>query len=418
MTTETVTLLAYLTDSLDERVAKLAKKARKLGVTAPTVTYDNYRERAIRSEYGYETGEVEVVCDATLTYEEIHVSGDWTLLASIETGELGNIVYSASGDDFAHLREADLTCEHCYHNRKRKVHYVVGNAEGERKTVGSSCMKDFLGIDPRAALNFWNSIRSVMDEDEIRSNGRAEKWIKIETLAAWVAREVELAGHFTSRSAAYNSFGELTSTADAVNCNFALQEAIKVTAEDKAKVRPTTKNEETAKLVMAHLGKSLETVELVGVANATDWDYKIASFLTRGFTGIYGKDFNIIVGAIGAALRKIDKDREAAAEEANPVGLEFVDTLLNAAPKDRVEFEGTVIKVSEVENDFSYYGGSSTMIIVKLGSKDKNIKVRWFTTKDMGVNEGDVARFSVKVKNRNDHPKFGTTINSNYPKVI
>ena len=419
ISTVTVTLPAWATDKVESKLVPLAKKALKLGVAAPTVAFTNYRERELTNAHGHKTGETEVVVDATLTYEEIVVAGGWRLLASIEKGELGNIIYSASGEDFSHLQEAALTCDHCNHKRVRKVHYVVGNEEGERMTVGSTCLKDFLGISPTKALNVFSAIRDFFDDEEFRGSNNGPDFWSIERIAAWVSREVELAGGFTSRNAAYNSYGELTSTSDAVSCNISMQNNSYAKHEDKVKVRPTEKDEAKATLIINHLNKSLETVEKVGVQNASDWDYKIANYVKAGYIGIGSKDYNVFVGAVGAALRQIDRDNERKVEEANPVGLEFVDSLLNANPKDRVEFTGTVIKVSEVENNFSYYGGSSTMVIIKLGNKDKNVKVRFYTTKDLdGVEENAIVKMSVKVKNRNDHPKFGTTINANYPKVL
>lgn len=421
LTEMTVTLPAYATDRVEAKLAKLAKKAGKLGVTAPTVEFTNFREREIRSDVtGLRTGEFEVVCDATLRYEEIKVSGDWTLLASVEKEELGNVVYSASGKDFTHLREATLNCDHCHHRRARKIHYVVGNAAGEEKVVGSTCMKDFLGINPTKALNYFVAIRDFMDDEEFRSGGAGKRWVNIETLAAWTVREVELSGRFISRGAAYESYGELTSTADAVNCNFAMQDNSFAKLEDRERVKPTEKNIETARLVMAHLNKSLETVERVGVERASEWDYKIANFLKRGFTGMYGKDFNIIVGAVGAALRKIDSEREETLNAVEAFGAEYVDTVKNSKVKDRITVEGKVITVRECESNFGYYASTNTMIIVRCGHGKDSVRVRFFTSKAPfdQWNEGDKVKFSAKVKRHNDDPKWGYSVDMNYPKEL
>lgn len=407
---------AYACDIVEANIAKLAKRARKLGVTPPSVEFSNFREEK-RRDFGLKS-DFQIMCDMTLRYEEIKLSGDWTLLASVEKEELGNVVYSASGKDFTHLRTATLNCDHCNHKRVRKVHYVVGNAAGEEKVVGSTCLKDFLGVDPKKALTYFAAIHDFMDDDEYRQPGQGKPWIAIESLAAWVARDVELVGRFISCKMSYESNGDLSSTSSNVINNISLQNDSRVEEETKAMVRPTDNNTKTAALVMTYLNKSLETVEKVGVEHASDWDYKIANFLKRGYTSMYGKDYNIIVGAIGAALRKIDAEKEREAEEGNPVGLEDVDTLLNANPKSHVEFTGKVIKVSETENMFSYYAPNSTMVILKLGNKEKNVKVRFFTTKDLGVSEGDVVKMSVKVKRIDVHPRYGTTVQANYPKVL
>ena len=416
MLTEIMTIAADNQALLDERLAKLAKLAKKVGVAPPQVAYSNFREQEIVRD-SRKTGEVQVICDAALSYEPIQFEGGWKLVASVESGELGNLVYSATGKEYSHLREAKLTCEHCQIKRFRKVHYVLESEAGEEKVIGSTCMKQFLGIDPKKALNFWDTIRSLVDDDQLKS-GSGKNWFKLETLAAWVSRAVELDGAFISRSTAYNSYGEQMATADSVNCNITLQDCPHTNRDQKVLVRPTDKSKATAKLVIQQLEKSLDKVKEQGVANASDWDYKIANFVTQNFVPLYGKEYNIIVGAMGVALRNIDKEREQQAESENPVGLEYVDALFAAKAGERVTFEGKVLKISQVENNFGYGSSSSDMIIIKLGNKEKNIRVRFFTTKDLGLNEGDVVKMSVKAKNLNTHEKFGTTLNGNYPKKI
>lgn len=417
MLTEIMTIAADNTDALELRLAKLSKLAKKVGVQAPQVAYSNFLERETLTATGHKTGEFHVVCDATLSYEPIQFAGGWKLVASIESGELGNLVYSVNGKDHAHLRESKLTCEHCQIKRFRKVHYVLESETGEEKVIGSTCMKQFLGIDPKKALNFWNSIRSLVDDDQLKQ-GSGKNWFKLENLAAWVSRAVELDGRFVSRSTAFNSYEEQVATADSVNCNIALQGCPHTSKEQKLLVQPTEKSLETAKLVMKQLEKSLDKVTAQGISNSSDWDYKIANFVTQNFVPLYGKEYNIIVGAMGVALRNIDKENELNADNEDPVGLEYVDTLFAAKAGERVTFEGKVLKISEVENNFGYGASSSNMVIIKLGNKEKNIKVRFFTTKDLGFNEGDVVKMSVKAKNLNTHEKFGTTLNSNFPKVL
>ena len=412
METTTATIKAYLTDVVEARVAKLAKRATKLGVEAPQVAFTNFREVPVRDSLGRKTKELELVCDATLTYEQIKLSGEWQLVASVERGELGNLVYSHLENDFSHLRQAKLTCDHCQVKRQRNKHFVLHSNEGEEKVVGSTCMKDFLGIDPSKAIQFWTLFKEVFADDEKAKNSKDSQWLSIKTLVAWTCREVELNG-FTSRSQAYNSYDGTVSTSDCVGMNFSIQSNPQVKQETKELVKPTTKSLEQAEQVLKELAKSLEQVATHGVDKVSEWDFKIASFLSLGY--VKGtKDFNMIVGATGSTLLNIQKKKEQAQEQ--PVDPEAAQKLLASHSGDRVDFQAKVITVREVENNFSYSGGTNLMYILKLGSKENPVKVRFFTSKDFGWNEGDLVGCSVKVKRVTSDPKWGVTVQANYPK--
>lgn len=413
METTTTTIKAYLTDLVTERVAKLAKRATKLGVEAPQVAFTNFREVPVRDSQGRKTKELELVCDATLTYEPIKLAGEWQLVASVERGELGNLVYSHLENDFSHLRQAKLTCDHCHVKRQRNKHFVLHSQTGEEKVVGSTCMKDFLGIDPSKAIQFWTLFKEVFEDDEKAKNSKDSQWLPIKTLVAWTCREVELNG-FTSRSQAYNSYDDTVSTSDSVGMNFSIQSSPQVKQETKDLVKPTSKSLEQAQQVLKELSKSLEQVEQKGITNVSEWDFKIASFLTLGY--VKGtKDFNIVVGATGSTLLKLQKQKEQAEEQ--PIDPEAANKLLKSRSGDRVDFRAKVITVREVENTFSYSSATNLMYILKLGSKENTVKVRFFTSKDFGWKEGDLVGCSVKVKRVTSDPKWGVTVQANYPKV-
>ena len=399
---------AWNEDRLHNRIAKLAKQAKKIGVAAPEVAFSDYHERV-----NPETGNNEVWCLATLQFEDIKIAGGWRLVASIEKGDLGNMVYAINGKDYSHLRTQTLTCDHCQTKRKRNKHFILVNDEGEEKCVGSTCMKDFLGVDPAKALNFFTTIRELFKDDELFSSGSGTvsvQWLRLVTAVAWVCREIEING-FVSRQQEYNH--HTISTACSVRENIFLQSASKVSQKTKEFVRPTEKNEHQAQEVVSKFNEVLKQVEQ-NPTSASEFDWKIANIAKRGFILPHSKEWNIMVGSVNFHLKAILKATE---EQAAPIGLECVDTLLNANTGERVEFEGTVLRVNEVDNQFAY-NQTSFMVIIKLGNKEKNVKVRWFSSKDMGINEGEVHKFSAKVKRIDHHPTFGTTVQANYPKII
>src|SRR6056297_2450725 len=78
LTSTSITIRAVNRAVLESRVEDLAKKAKKVGVNPPTLSFGEYYEVPEHNERGYPTGETIVKVEATLTYEDIRLSGDWT----------------------------------------------------------------------------------------------------------------------------------------------------------------------------------------------------------------------------------------------------------------------------------------------------------------------------------------------------
>lgn len=82
--------------------------------------------------------------------------GDWQVVASIEAMPGGNLVFVATEDE-ADAAQAErhrsqaIGCEHCGVSRRRKTSYLLKSGS-EYKEVGSTCLEDFTGVDPAAAL--------------------------------------------------------------------------------------------------------------------------------------------------------------------------------------------------------------------------------------------------------------------------
>lgn len=83
--------------------------------------------------------------------------GDWRVVAQVESLGSSNLVFSISRDArdnevAEQYRDCKIGCEHCNTARQRKLGYILASDEGEYKQVGSTCLEDFTGIDPAAAL--------------------------------------------------------------------------------------------------------------------------------------------------------------------------------------------------------------------------------------------------------------------------
>jgi hypothetical protein len=143
-------------------IEKLNKKCRKLGCPEMVLTFDN--DHTVKYDYHPVTGKhlvsplyIEKI-DAHLEYE-IPVIEGWELVAKLDIypGENDNAVLVSAVPDkqvpAQYKNRNYIACDHCGMNRNRYHSVLLQHTEtGEYKEVGSTCVKDFMGHDPRGFL--------------------------------------------------------------------------------------------------------------------------------------------------------------------------------------------------------------------------------------------------------------------------
>ncbi|CAM5334799.1 hypothetical protein SSTU70S_04926 [Stutzerimonas stutzeri] len=108
--------------------------------------------------------------------------GNWRVIGKLEAVQGGKLAFAVSQEaaDVAKLTAAidePLCCEHCNTKRNRKDGFLLrDNENGDYKQVGSTCLEDFTGINPAAAL-FLAQMSSVVrlaeeDFEEFSGSGR------------------------------------------------------------------------------------------------------------------------------------------------------------------------------------------------------------------------------------------------------
>lgn len=155
--------------ALEAGIAKLNKRAQKLGVTPVTFTLEGWEAVTLTHAstgiaYVRRSALVEVVGE-TPRYE------GWRFAAKIEPTEAGNLVKLMPGVDTipARFSTSDMTCDHCQKARQRSEVFVVWHEFSARfAQVGRSCLADFLGGQSpehlAAMAEFLADVRSLGDE--------------------------------------------------------------------------------------------------------------------------------------------------------------------------------------------------------------------------------------------------------------
>jgi len=142
------------------RIAKLAVRADRIGFPAPILS--TLTEPALVDWNGrkVEAVEVSIEADGALSL------GDYTFAGTIAPLADGTpfVTWAPGWEDRAANVEFVNFCDHCNTVRARRDTYLVHGPEGYRQ-VGSSCIKDFTGHDPKRIASYVAMLKDVDDLD-------------------------------------------------------------------------------------------------------------------------------------------------------------------------------------------------------------------------------------------------------------
>lgn len=215
----TTTLIAHKIPAcnfgeLDEKLTKMARKAKKLGSTPITWNVASEYTEVVEELNTY-TGEK---VEKHIVYYNVEVSGerpqfkgpqfDCLFIGLIEhvliENKYFNVLRMVPGTDLPEetlkqWRHVAPHCEHCKLPRNRKDTILIQNkATGVIMQLGKQCIKDFLGHkDPHviaSMLTWLDDIDHTMKAYEEEREGRGERVWAQEEYLTWVAATIRLCG--------------------------------------------------------------------------------------------------------------------------------------------------------------------------------------------------------------------------------
>jgi len=303
----------------------------------------------------------------------------WSFLATL-TWDGGTFVSrSAPGFDGRidpeSVREGE--CDHCHVSRHRNDTYLVQNEDGERRQVGSSCIKDFLGHEFRPS---WLSGSKDLDEiEESWGGGRGYRDADTESVLAWAASLTEAHG-WVSRNKA--EIERRDPSSDLLkDLLFGTSSAARQARRDLA---PTDGHHALAKKVR-EWARQVDDSRSEYLANIKR--LAGAEFVTERNTGI-----------IGSAVAAYDREMTARAErEAQPVS-QFL-----GQPKDKITVQATVRSDTPVEGDWGIrhrYG-----FLTREGNW-----VTWWASSNQGLEAGREVILTGTVKQHETYRDVQSTV--------
>jgi hypothetical protein len=159
---------------LQERIEKLNKRAKKLGIKPVVLTIiETITERKVNEIIGFHYQETYHLC--VITGDSPKLSG-WTLVAVIEPVPDGeNLLREVPGEHCpSSFRKTTMHCDHCGSVRKRNAIFVLRHDDGDHKQVGRNCIADFLGHEhPESMLS---KAEHVFTFDKLMRDAQEEGW--------------------------------------------------------------------------------------------------------------------------------------------------------------------------------------------------------------------------------------------------
>jgi hypothetical protein len=202
-------------ERLTEALAKLQRKAAKLGKAAPVVAWHDRDYVALRTfvvedpageEPPREVQRKVLFRQCVVVAPEIRVEG-WRIVAAVDHLDTDNrVVRPFPGEElFLGINGVPSHCDHCGTKRRRNTTYWLRHDDGALKQVGGDCLKDFCGIDPAhaALVAAWYDAQRDAQQPGTRYEGDLDEWL------GYVAVAIRLDGRYWSKADAERANYEL-----------------------------------------------------------------------------------------------------------------------------------------------------------------------------------------------------------------
>lgn len=382
MENETRTMSAEGLEHAQAVMAKLNKKAAKMGlpeiklnVSDPITTGDDF---------------------ATFVHYEVSVDAQvirydgWTFAGTLQhlrTDQgVVTVVRIAPGFELqGDYREAQPNCDHCGHNRYRKDTYIVQHEDGTEKQVGSTCLKDFLGHDPKMILA-WLGIALDMDYELVQARGfRGTKTtVNVLDFLAFTARQVRMYG-WLSRGACYEEQRDREeSTASQVSMQIgkvASKRKSSLTGKVSEELMPIDADLELARNALTWGREELE--------DTNDFTHNLKVSLSDPV--VHEKTEGIVASLITVYQRAQQRKIENVQRDKLNAGSDHVGAL-----KQRMEMTVTVLNVKCLESQWGSTG------LHKMVTEDGNM-ITWFASGSASwLQQGETYKVKVTVKKHDE----------------
>lgn len=172
-----ISIPSYRTDDFQAKIKSLNKKIVKMGKSPLRFEFRNTFIKSIETRH-HMIGEAfrdDIIKVIHVEFININVDGLETFKRDDKEYRFIGTVNYADGiksvkcleDEFInHFNSNSTICDHCHTNRMRKCYYLFADDENNVIRIGSSCAKEYFGIDIASYLSFCVKTFFVYGESE------------------------------------------------------------------------------------------------------------------------------------------------------------------------------------------------------------------------------------------------------------
>jgi hypothetical protein len=358
---------------LAAEIAKNNRKAAKIGADPMILTmtgteeiWNEEKQRFFRFAIG------------TLEGQAPRING-WNFIAAIDHTPAGNIIRRL--DKTAEIPEDWKTrpsnCDHCQNQRKRNTTFFMGNAEGQIKQIGTSCLKDFMGFNatPEALIRFAEFGHAI-DPHEYQAPRAYEEGLEpLKMFAQNAIAIIRAKGFYRSQTKADEKGTQSTRWMIVENLNL-----LRGSKEDRERaIRPSEENEREA-LALIQWGQNQSGDELHQNIKT------ICSML-----GMHPKHLGLLACAAWMFMKE-----NGTAPNYEPKIRPEANSQWLGQPKDKItKLQATCTMLREIESDWGI------SLLIKMLDTDGN-SISWFCSGNRpDCKEGDkimIERATIKAQ--------------------
>jgi hypothetical protein len=287
------------------------------------------------------------------------------------------VVHALDGEADPAWRTMAERCDHCHVSaRRRNKLVVVTHENGDRKVIGTTCLRDFLGHQAPATVAGWAEYVADLDVAEYEEGGfggaAVEERYDAAEFLGWVVRSCAESG-WVPRSAVH--FGG-TATADDALEQLQLANGLR---------RPRNGEERPEALTEAERARGAAAAAWAASVAPTN-DYLANLNAVARKTSLRRKDLGLAASAVSGYAKSQAREIERAARAEATSASVHVGTV-----GERLEITGTVSYVREIPGDFG------TRAMVKILSEG-NLLVWWCSNASNAPVQGDEVTGKATVK--------------------
>ena len=359
-----VTITSQQYQTFIEKFNRLNSRCEKLGF--PAFTYSILKTWTVDKVYEGQDQHSGNPDTYRQTYLEIRVQGEppvlggYEVVAKLEAHGNENMVYAYS--DMPNEYRTRMECDHCKQNRYRVHTYILFDGS-DYFQVGSSCLKDFLSVDPQRILQIYSHMDFLSDPDSL---GSSQDWYEAKEVVALVVHWMnDMSKSFISRGATFGK--DMASTSDYISKQMWPNPLMK---DDLWTV---TKENYT---------EAQKAIDYFASLPATDSDYLHNLSVIANSDIIKDKQFGLAVSMYSAYLRQLQIETRNK-KHANALADEQANSSHIGAVGDKVEVTVTL------EHHFSFEGAYGWIDILKFKDDSGNILV-WYASNATSLVSGNL----------------------------